>query len=217
MKSTIFATAGALLVVSTNAYADFTLTFDTGPLSSEWSGSAAWSAGPAGWSGAPGSVRSAVTAGEWQWGPVINFDWASGHQPDMQAIAATGNGRVSFDYLVDGTSFNGNAQWYQFNLAGNSDGPKPANGWTQLAGLVDAWQNAGQSDLRVQHIDLSFAQLGWTTTATWFQLNFGANSDAGNPVQYSIDNLRVSTVPEPTAFALAGLGIAAMALLRWRK
>ena len=131
----------------------------------------------------------------------------------MQAIAAGGNGRVSFDYLVDGTSFNANAQWYQFNLAGNSDGL----GWTQREKLVDAWQNAGQSDLRVQHLDLSFAQVGWTTTATWFQLNFGANSDAANPIHYSIDNLKISTVPEPTTFVLAGLGAGAIVAFRRRK
>jgi hypothetical protein len=204
--------AVAALAVSTSAYADFNITFDSRPLSSEWSGPATWSAGPTGWAGAPGSMQSTPTAGGWQLGTTINFDWASGHQPDMQTIAAGGNGHVSFDFLVDGTSFNANAQWYQFNIAGNSDG----GGWKQLA-LLGPSQNAGESDLRVTHFDFTFAQLGWTPTATWFQLNFGANSDNGNPIQYYIDNLQVSTVPEPSTFALAGLGAAALLIIRRRR
>lgn len=207
MQKTIASSLGIAsiaLLTSISAQADFTMTFDSGPLSTEWSGAAVWSAGPAGWAGG-GSLQTTYAASGWTgWSPTVNFDWASGHQPDMQAIAASGNGHLSFDIMVDGSSFTpGVSDWYNASMAGNSDG----GGWTQIDNIMGAgpWHNAGDNALYVTHVDETFAQMGWTTASTWFQINFAGNSGA-SPLHYYIDNLAVTTVPEPSTLALAGLG-----------
>jgi hypothetical protein len=205
-------TLAAALTVSGSANADFNLTFDSGPLSSEWSGAAMWTAGPVGWAGG-GALQTTYTTAGWQnWTPTINFDWASGHQPDMQAMAAGGSSRVALDLLVDGSTFApGVSDWYNVSLAANS-----ANGWKQFDNVLGAgpWHNAGDNALYVTHIDKSFTDLGWTAGASWFQLNFAANSGA-SPLHFYVDNLNVYTVPEPGTLVLAGLG--ALALLRLRR
>ena len=174
-------TTVATLAVSTCAYADFTLTLDAGPLSSEWSQDVTWSSGPVGWGGA-GCAQATNSSGGWTLGggggPVLNFSYASGHQPDMWTIGATGNGHIAFDIVVDATSFNADAQWWQIFVGGNSAG----HGWTQLQ-VLDKWQNAAEADVRAYHVDLTFAQVGWNNpSGDYFQLNFGANSDAPNPI-----------------------------------
>jgi hypothetical protein len=65
---------------------------------------------------------------------------------------------------------------------------------------------------------LGFRQAGGVTTAGTIPtpLLFGAGADAqGTPVTTPTDMYTV--VPEPTSFALAGLGIAAMTIFRRRK
>ncbi|MGC3956740.1 MAG: PEP-CTERM sorting domain-containing protein [Verrucomicrobiota bacterium] len=202
------------VVSATSARADFSITFDSGPLSSEWSGAAAWSAGPGGWAGG-GALQTTHTTAGWQgWTPTVNFDWGSGHQPDMINLATAGNGRLAFDILVDGSTFAlGVSDWYQVSMAANSGG-----GWTQLDGLVNGWHDQNDNNLYVTHVDKSFAELNWVPGTGWFQLNFAANSGA-SPVRYYLDNVQVYsvTVPEPASFALAGLSSVALLLARRRR
>ena len=183
----------------------------------------AWSsAGPAGWSGGA-SIKSPATVGGWTLGGSFNyrheFDWASGQQPAMQSIAASGLGHLSFDLLLDGTSFPSDAGgvWYSINIAGNSGG---ANGWTQIDKLTgDAWHNQGDAALYSTHHDFTFVQLGWANpedAAGWFQIYFGANSDGARPVNFYVDNVQVYIIPEPSTFALAGLAAAAFSIFRRR-
>jgi hypothetical protein len=148
------------------------------------------------------------------------FSWQAGggsanQQIEMQALANAGS-RISFDVMVDGTSFPaGTAMWYNFNVVGNSDG---AVGWTQLENLftVSGWHNADDPTLFTQHIDLAFSALGWQAGDSWFQLHTGSNSDGAAPVNFFLDNVNCYVVPEPSTFALAGLGLAAL-LIRRRK
>jgi len=189
-------------------------TYDTGPAAASWTG-VAWSAGPVGWAGG-GALQATSTTSSWQnWNVTQNYAWQDGSQADMQALAAAGNAYLSFDILVDGTSFApGVSDWYNVSVASNSDG----GGWTQFNNILGAgpWHDSSDNTLYDVHVVESFAQLGWTSGATWFQLNFAANSGA-SPINYYIDNLNAYTVPEPTTLSLVGLGVVGLLISRRRK
>ena len=181
---------GAALAVTSCAYADFTITFDTPTQSTEWSGSGAqWTNGPVGWAGG-GGIQTTNNNGGWTGSGTItiNFSYSSGHQPDMWSMDPN-NAHVSFDIIVDGTSFNANAQWWQIFGSGNSS----PNGWTQLQFLGDPYHNAGDNAVYVRHVDVTFAQLGWTAATaaalSYYQLNLWANSDGANPIKFYVDNV----------------------------
>ena len=69
--------------------------------------------------------------------------------------------------------------------------------------------------------DYSSYQAGLPTSAPgYFQLEVVANSGGsvtGGYQQWYLDDIQVSSVPEPTSFALAGLGAAALLIFRRRK
>jgi len=208
----------AAIGVSASANADLLYTFDSA-IPGGWGGTYAWSAGPAGWAGA-GSLKSINTTGGWQdWHQTYNAPWSDGAlspQPTLTAMAAAGNAALSFDIVVDGTSFApGVSDWYNLTFAANSD----SGAWTQFENILGAsapWHDSGDSAMHVTHLNYTFAQLGWSkplTSATWFQLNFAANSGA-SPIDYYIDNVNFYTVPEPTTLTLLGLGAAALLMFR---
>jgi hypothetical protein len=128
-------------------------------------------------------------------------------------MAASGNGRVSFDIYVDGTSFNpGVGVWYSLNMAGNSGG---STGWTQIDKLSgDAWHNADDAVKYLTHVDKSFSDLGWASGDGWFQIQWGSNSDGAQRVNFYLDNVNVYLVPEPSTVALLGLGAVALLIRR---
>ena len=217
-QKTLITIASAFgLMVSASAQ-PLVFTFDAGAQNFQ---NFTWSAtGPVGWSGGA-AIQAPSAVGGWTLGGSFNyyheFDWASGEQPIMQALSASGAGHVGFDVILDGTSFPNNVgTWYSINIAGNS-----AGAWTQVDNVTPAtgWRNAGDTSLVSTHVDLTFAQLGWNDPADatgWFQLYFGANSDAANPVKFYIDNVRLYAVPEPSMLTLACLGAAALLILRRR-
>src|SRR5512137_3020533 len=131
MKSgKILLTIAAAAGLCASASANLTYTFNSdveGFQNVSWQATA-----PVGWSGIP-TVKQTHTAGAWQMLLTKEFSWGAGggsgnQQLDMQALANKGDiSRLSFDVMVDGTSFPaGVAGWFQFNIAGNSDG---ASGW----------------------------------------------------------------------------------------
>ncbi|MBC8097137.1 MAG: PEP-CTERM sorting domain-containing protein [Akkermansiaceae bacterium] len=210
-KYLLTAVSTATLALSLSASGAVTYTFDTDL--SGFTGTGIWTPGPSG-SASGGAIQTTFPAAGWTGLNLTkNFDWASGDQPAIQTMVASGGGRVSFDILVDGSSFTpGVSDWYQAQLAANSE-----NGWQQMQlNLVSGWHDQADTALYSTHIELTFAQLGWTTGATWFQLNFGANSGS-SPVHYYVDNLTVEVVPEPSTFALAGLGSIALCFFRRRR
>jgi hypothetical protein len=211
-------TIAAAVGLYASANANLSYTYDAGLDGVQL---AQWvSPGPAGWAGGPG-FTSVNAAGGWTLGggggPWMEFSWTPGggvpiQQVEMQFLAAQGNSRLALDIVVDGTSFNGNAQWFQIHYAGNSGG---AAGWTQ-GQVVDSYQNAGQTDLRTWHVDMPFSAVGWGPDDSngWFQFYWGANSDAANPIHFYVDNFQLYAVPEPGTFALAGLGAAVLLIFR---
>jgi hypothetical protein len=218
MKSArILITIAAALGLCASASADLTYTFNTdveGFQNVSWQATA-----PVGWSGIP-AVQQTHTAGGWQMLLTKEFSWGVGggnanQQTAMQALANLGdNAHLSFDVMVNGTSFPaGVAMWYQFNVVGNSDG---AHGWTQHENIftISGWHNADDATLLTMHIDQPFSYFGWEPGDSWFQLHTGSNSDAANPVNFFLDNLTVYAIPEPSIFALAGLGAAALLVFR---
>jgi hypothetical protein len=216
--STLLAAVAVTGYITSASAQPLNFTFDSGAqnfLNFTWS-----STGPAGWSGGA-AIKAPAAVGGWTLGSGFDyyhqFDWAYGEQVPMQTIVASGQGHLSFDVLLDGTSFPVNdGTWYQINVGGNSAG---ANGWTQVQ-VVDSWRNGGDTALVATHVDLTFAQLGWANpedATGWFQVYFGANSDAGHPVNFYIDNVSAYIVPEPSTLALAGLGAAALLFIRRRK
>ena len=213
----ILLTIAAAVGLCASASADLTYTFGTdveGFQNVSWQATA-----PVGWSGIP-TVKQTHTAGGWQNLLTKEFSWGPGggnanQQLEMQALANLGdNAHLSFDVMLDGTSFPaGVSTWYQFGVTGNSDG---SVGWTQNGSIFTAgsWHNANDPTLVTQHFDLPFSALGWQPGDTWFQLWTDSNSDGAVPVNFFLDNVTVYAVPEPSLFALAGLGAAALLIFR---
>jgi MYXO-CTERM domain-containing protein len=210
----------AVVGLTASANADLLYTFNTDV---EGFQNVSWqAASPVGGPGVP-TVQQTHTASGWQMLLTKEFAWGAGggsanQQLEMQALANQGaNAHLAFDVMVDGASFSpGAGTWYQFNVVGNSDG---AAGWSQTENLFPVpgnWHNADDATLIAMHVDLTFAQMGWQPGDTWFQLYTGANSSA-SPVNFYLDNVTAyAVVPEPSLFALAGLG-AAVLLIRRRK
>jgi hypothetical protein len=215
----LFLSAAAVMGVAASASADLLYTFATDATGSAQGGG--FVGGSYAWDSTYQAVQATTTVGGWNMGgqgPKFEFGWPS--QTVMQQVANWGTGRVSFDMFVNDNSFlywnNGASTWYQMHYAGNSDG---AHGWTQdPGGSYNGTLGAPGSNNHTFHVDESFAQMGWDPGDTWFQIFFGGNSDntpnLANALQFYIDNIHVT--PEPTTFALAGLGAAALLFFRRR-
>jgi hypothetical protein len=213
MKSrTILITIAAALGLCASASADLIYTFNT-DIGSDFTQNAAWSAHLG------GTAQSTMTNGGWTLGSGLKKEFSSqagggvaNQQTTMQGYANAGNYRVAFDMMVDGTSFPvAGSDWYQFQVAGNSDGTA---GWTQVNTVTGLWHNDGDQTLLSWHVDESFVDMGWQPGDSWFQIYFGVQSGA-IPVDYYIDNLTVyQAVPEPSMFAVAGLGAAVLLVFR---
>ena len=207
--------AAVAVGMNTGAHADLLYTFDTGSSAGDGAG---FNGGTFAWSSLYQNVQHTGTAGGWNMGgsgPKFEFSWPV--QTTVATYANDPNAHVAFDLSVNASSFAvggwADWDWYQLHFAGNSDG---SAGWTQDAGdgnPVDTNYHPATPD-GSWHFDLTFAQVGWQPGDSWFQLFFGSNSDGAKPVQFYVDNIHVYSVPEPSTFALAGLGAAALLIFR---
>jgi hypothetical protein len=206
------------LAVATNAQ-PLVFNFDNAASSAGFTNVFTWSSGPSGWSGG-GCMQASLGVSGWQMNLAHEFGWWDGEQTIMQSLSAGGLGHLSLDVIWDGTSFpiDTGGVWYNINMAANSGG---ANGWTQFENITGvSWHNQGDTALYSVRLDYSFAQLGWGDAADatgWFQLWLGSNSNNPQTVDYYIDNVKCYAAPEPSTFALAGLGAAALLIARRRK
>jgi hypothetical protein len=211
MNKTLIAMAAAL-ALSTCAYADlivYQATFDTDATGGAAGG--AVTAGLATWSSTYQAVQATDTASGWNIGgngPRWEFSWPS--QSVMQNAALYSEARVSADIIINDDSWlwmNTPGTYHEVGFVGNSDG---SASWTQNLVAIPAPYGTG-----TVHVDKTFAQMGWQPGDTWFQIFLGQNSDANGSIQFFVDNITV-TIPEPSTFALAGLGAAAMLIFRRR-
>lgn len=186
----------------------------------------------AAWSG--GNIaNNTVTAQATGWNGSIGVQWQvdflqqwNGYQAyQWQSAGITGNTSpnpgdytLSFDLDVVGpTAFND----LQLNV-------QAANSWSGPWGQTGAVGIPLSATLGWQHVSLALNDPVWTANgltpqgSIWqlqFQLN-GWQLAGGGPAigeEVVLDNLSVTMVPEPSTFALAGLGAATLLLFRRRK
>ena len=196
--------------------ADLQWTFDSALPSADGT----FTGGTVGWNSTYQAAQYTGTASGWTMGgDGPKFEFTGTSQTAMQQIANAGNGHISFDLTVSTTaSFNSGGwtagDWLQVHFAGNSDG---AHGWTQDPAPYGPNPISGNytpaSPDMTLHVDLPFSALGWDPGDNWFQLFLGANSDT-KPVQFLVDNIHVSQVPEPSVLALGGLAAGVLLILR---
>lgn len=228
MKSSILKLLVSMVGViglGASAHADMLYTFDTGLSGTD---GATFTGGTYAWDSSLQAVRSTSTVGGWNLGgagPKWEFSWPS--QSSMWAYAASGVGKVSFDIVLDDNSWlywnNTASGFYQIHFAFNGQGGwtqdpvyGPANGGNPISGNVDT--SVGGTGVGVNgtyHFGFNFSDVGWGTSQSFYQIFFGSNSDGANAVNFSVDN--ISITPEPSTFALAGLGAAALMIFRRRK
>lgn len=162
------------------------------------------------------SAKSNAVAGGWNLGAhAFNFGGSDlngdsiNDNVTMAAIDATGLGTVSFDVIIDhATSFPaGGGTWYSINFAANSVG-----GWTQFENIHSGnpsmgWHDDSSTGILTVSLSYTFAQLNWDGVGVnWYQMNLGTNSDGAKPVNFYVDNIVISAIPEPSTYGLfAGL------------
>lgn len=106
----------------------------------------------------------------------------------------------------------GETGWYQTSNAQMTDAANPS-----YPGSWDPY-SWGTSHQRTIYWDTSAGTLGsGIGGGGWAQLNLAVNDNSTGPDIYYIDNIRLlAAVPEPSAFALLGLGGALLAIIRRR-
>ena len=219
MKSTTLLLTTTLVGLALGAQAaDLQWNFDSGLPTADGT----FTGGTVGWNAVLKAAQYTGTASGWTMGgDGPKFEFTGTSQTAMQAIANAGDGRISFDLTVStSASFNNggwaNGDWYQVHFAANSGG---TTGWTQDPtpygpNPISGSYSATGSD-QTLHVDMPFSALGWEPGDQWFQVFFGGNSGT-KPLQFTIDNIHVSEVPEPGILAISGLGIGALLIFRRR-
>lgn len=213
-----------LLSSATLANAQYSNAFDTtsSPFRYDFgngvSPTVSWVVGPifdAGGSSGSGSVKLG-----WTWaGTAGGADFTADILPTPQNYAGA---TLSFDIYVDPSSTPGTFNdygYFQFNTrytvsAGDTYhfGPSYIN-----KGLVGAG-NVASAVGQWSHVSVILGAEAATLRALTFQdYNDAGRGPINGPMALYIDNLTITPVPEPAAFALVGLGGLAMVVFRRRK
>jgi len=138
-------------------------------------------------------------------------------------------------YLKAGDYLSGSAAFYNYNgfYGGDTAWVKIYNGGTEIANPWDAYSGSFFGGDPLGHAS-GYGSLQYQRGSPWITWNWTAPTDGfytlelaqqslanggtGTISSYvAFDNMTVVTVPEPSTFALVGLGVAALIIPRRRK
>lgn len=214
LLSTVFAVAAAT-GLQAQVIGDFEGSLDAGWLVTAGSGTPVTT-----WSSS-GNYSLQLTPGG------SGFSWALQFNDTPTAAKLASTHYLQFDVYWDSAEWlpDNSGAWVRWDIASlNSD----ASGWGQITdseitdpanpSFPGSWdpQNWGSTHQRTLTYD--FTGLGYSTAgASWAQFNvsynFGGADTTGN---FYIDNVQLVPVPEPSTFALVGLGGLLLAARRFR-
>jgi PEP-CTERM motif len=197
-----------------------------------WTGSGSVAAGAAGDAdlstinglgdlGAPGGTGTAGALGisgqSIGWNPAQS----QSEQNNAAFIAALwNNNELSLTYtLTESMTTAPNGYWQLVPVFNNNQGYTGLNN-ANFFSVANGTLLAGTYTVTYSYTPSSLILPTAAGQDSYFQLLVVANSGGslvGGNQQYYIDNIQVSTVPEPASFALAGLGAAALLIFRRRK
>jgi hypothetical protein len=214
---------GAVRAASTNAQGVTLYDFETGIANvSNGAGfgfagtSVAWENTGIGATSGMGSLKVTAPVDAFSWGAVINV-LADPVNTAAIAVASANPAlwQLEFDVTLDPSTMPDWTDFVNGTLVLNSE----TGGFDQAP---EPWQFGGGDTWGTRHAVVPFTALEDGNAAPhgggWLELGFAINGDWGDvPGSMYLDSIRLTVIPEPASFALAGMGGLGLLYLRRRK